>query len=121
MKNLLITIIAISTLLTAESSFAQTNKQGRVTPAAIHNGIITPVVTLPVVDIYASKHTHQISGYTLPEVIITANRTPDDLYPTVRYYSQYIAFVNLQPVDILSTKKKTTLASLFSFKWLFGK
>lgn len=120
MKKLLITIIALGTLVLPFYGFTQTEKESVLTPAYVKNGEVIPVVTLPEVTIHATENTAEV-GYTLPEVTITADRTPENVYPAVLYKSEYIANVNLKAIDIVAKQKRTTLASLFSFKWLFNK
>ena len=121
MKKLLITIIALSALVLPNLGFTQTEKEPVLTPAYIQNGEVIPVVTLPEVTIRATEDNSEMTGYTLPEVTITSDRTPDNVYPSVLYHSEYIASVNLKPIDIVAKQKRVTLASLFSFKWLFHK
>ena len=121
MKKLLITIIALSALVLPNLGFTQTEKEPVLTPAYIQNGEVIPVVTLPEVTIHATEDNSEMTGYTLPEVTITSDRTPDNVYPAVLYHSEYIASVNLKPIDIVAKQKRVTLASLFSLKWLFHK
>ncbi|MBS1764120.1 MAG: hypothetical protein JSS90_04025 [Bacteroidetes bacterium] len=121
MKKLLITIIAIGTLVIPNFGFTQINNHQLVTPAYIKDGNVMPIVTLPEVTIHATNNKEEVSGYSLPEVTITAERNVNHVYPAVMHDTEYIALVNLKPVDIIAKQKKITLASLFSFLWLFSK
>lgn len=78
MKKLLITI-ALGALVIPNLGFTQTEKEPVLTPAYIQNGEVIPVVTLPEVTIRATEDNSEMTGYTLPEVTITSDRTPENV------------------------------------------
>ena len=121
MKKLLTaTFATIMVLANMQSSNGQPLEKQSVVPFKNINGQWMPSVNLPVVDIVANK-TVNASGYELPEVVISAAKNLDGLFPAVNWNGDYIASVSLRQVDVVASRKKVSLASIFSFEWLFKK
>ena len=115
-----LTVILIATIFSLNVSETAQNKTQNFVPAIIQNGKLIPVVNLPMVDITANPQA-PITGYQLPEVTIIAEKQNQNMLPATKYNGEYIATSQLSQVDIIAKKKKTLLASVFSFDWLFKK
>lgn len=118
MKALL--VILIATAVTLNISETPQNKTQNFVHAKMQNGVLIPFVNLPAVDITANPQP-EITGYELPEVTIIAPKENVNMLPATKWNGNYIATSQLSQVDVTAKKKKTLVASFFSFDWLFSK
>lgn len=103
-----------------QSSNSQSLGKQTVVPFKNIEGQWMPSINLPAVDILANKNT-QTNGYELPEVVVITSKNLSGLFPATNWNGEYIASVSLKQVDVVATRKKVSLASIFSFEWLFKK
>ncbi len=113
-----LTIILAVAMLAISTGNNQTVNSQNLVPAQIKNGHLIPVINLPMVNIVANPDS-AIEGYTLPVVTIIAPKENSNLLPATKWNNGYIATSQLNQVDIIAKKKKTLLASFFSFNWLY--
>ncbi len=107
-------IVLIATAVTLNISETSQNKTQNFVPAKIQNGILTPIVNLPMVNITANPQA-KITSYTLPVVTITAPKESINMLPATKWNGNYIGTSQLSQVEITAKKKKTLLASFFRF------
>jgi hypothetical protein len=117
----LITLTMLTLLVTHTVVIkAQPVEKPKVVVAKLIDGKVIPFVQLPEIEIKPDFSTTYMA-YELQEVTITAQRNLTGLYPATQWQNQYIASVSLPEITISARHKKSALASIFTFEWLFKK
>jgi hypothetical protein len=124
MKKLLITtFIAVMATVISHSVHAQTvlKNNGITVPLKKVNGQWMPSIFLPAITISAHQKNQQPPTYNLPEVVIITHKNINDLFPAIKWDQEYIASIHLTSVEIIATRKKVSMASIFDIEWLLKK
>jgi hypothetical protein len=118
-KMISLTVLMLLTTFTFVIK-AQAVEKSKVVAAKLIDGKIIPFVQLPEIEIKPDYLKGAIAC-ELPEVIISAARNLSGLYPATQWDDQFIASVSLPEITISARHKKSALASIFTFEWLFKK
>ncbi len=92
-----------------------TKNIGTVIPLKKAEGNWMPCVQLPAVTI-TSEITNANEG--APQIVIITSENRNKLFPAVAWEKQFIASVQLPPIEITSSRRKVSLASVFNLDWL---
>ena len=113
--ELLTIILAVAVL----PALAQNAQPPVVVPAIIMQGEVMPYQQLPEVTI--TTNASELKAVELPVVTIRANKINQQIYPAVKYGSNYIASVTISPIEVVAHQQKRTFASLLSFLRYFSR